>query len=467
VLKSPPVAILRPVVNVPEVCLSDFELPEVTDVVAVPCVPEDPEELVAFAMALIQEGAFDVAARHLESALGRNPTLISAWYAIGQLRWRQGSLTQSEDAFRTCCMLAPGYREAAICLAQVLRQNGKVKHAVEILRRVDSLGEDSVELLRELSQAERAAGFRDEALSTLQRASEIAPSDGRLHHAMGVLLRESGDLSRSIEHFRRAVWGGLNASETHLELAETLLRSERLEDSIVSFSTACMLAPNDTRPVKRLAETLAELAHTGDILTESQKIPSGVWQAKHPTNVGSCLSGELGAFPLPDLLEFLRLAGKTGLLVVVSDMGIVGLRLVRGALLAGSTSTGTRLQDRLRAAGVVGQEVLRSITDESDRMGSSAPFVVRLLDAGVEPSSIRPLLVAQLLSVLEEVLGWSSGFFAFRLGDPDARLDALPNALLINPAELMLELFRRDDETRATSENRVPVSSHGHACQLF
>lgn len=155
-------------------------------------------------------------------------------------------------------------------------------------------------------------------------------------------------------------------------------------------------------------------------------------------------SGRLSVFTLPDLVEFLRSARRTGQLVCSSPAGM-GTMQFRKGFITGAASPGTPSAcDLLVRAGKVTAEAVRELAPESARPGlAPCEAIVRrgLADAGAVQAALR----RQIELVLRELVAWTDGEFAF---SQEAGTEAASPAITVqvDAQELLLNLFKELDE---------------------
>lgn len=144
------------------------------------------------------------------------------------------------------------------------------------------------------------------------------------------------------------------------------------------------------------------------------RLPSVLTRASVPSNVkavgtGPVFAGDLAELALPDLLEFLRLGQRTGLLVCTTPFGVGAVRLHRG-LVSGASSP--RAPEPLHA---------------------TPPA------AGDDRNHPR---VAQIYDAFREMLVWREGRFAF---EPELPSDASAFSAL-SAQTILMHLYQEQDE---------------------
>lgn len=151
-------------------------------------------------------------------------------------------------------------------------------------------------------------------------------------------------------------------------------------------------------------------------------------------------SGSLQELHLPDLLEFLRSARKTGTLVCRSGMQLGAVNLRMGKL-TGATAPSTRpITDYLEAARHGPRASLLPL-----HAGGEAKTGPWLVEAGLATrEEVRAAMTRQAREALAEMLRWSDGSFTFTPNRDAGTGDELVEFAL-DPRALLLDLYREAD----------------------
>jgi glycosyltransferase involved in cell wall biosynthesis len=124
-------------------------------------------------------GAWDVAARHFEQALSKDPSLYHIWMQFGHAAKRNGEFTGAEAAYRAAADREPERGEPHLHLGHLYKVMGRRSSAGEAYFRavqLDPANPDAVmELHRQIAQATGA--MRGEMLDLLRRAGPPPSSD--------------------------------------------------------------------------------------------------------------------------------------------------------------------------------------------------------------------------------------------------------------------------------------------------
>ena len=154
--------------------------------------------------------------------------------------------------------------------------------------------------------------------------------------------------------------------------------------------------------------------------------------------------GSLDLFPVPDLLEFLRVSRRTGLVVLKRDNETGSVCLDHGALTAASSPSHRHVGERLLQMGVITREQ----QVEPDTTGRAVGWANA--DVNLPVDVLREALVSQIRSALGELVGWDRGTFSFHTGISCASIPAEVR-LIVDTQEVLLDALRALDEKNHNS----------------
>jgi hypothetical protein len=154
-------------------------------------------------------------------------------------------------------------------------------------------------------------------------------------------------------------------------------------------------------------------------------------------------SGRLSVFSLPDLVEFLRSARRTGVLVCSSAAGMGTLRFSEGWI-CGAGAPGTpAVGELLMRSGKLSSDALAMITTPPESAQPDAVVAAKLVEQGlVDAAAVHDALRQQIELTLRELVRWSDGEFAF-----SREAGAVVAEVRIDAQELLLTLFKEMDES--------------------
>lgn len=162
-------------------------------------------------------------------------------------------------------------------------------------------------------------------------------------------------------------------------------------------------------------------------------------------------SGRLSVFSLPDLVEFLRSARRTGQLVCSSPAGMGTMHFRQGWITGASSPRSPSACELLVRAGKVAAEAVREIMPESARPGL-APCDALVRRGLADVATVQGALRQQIELTLRELVAWTDGEFAF---NQEAAVDPASTSatVQVDAQELLLTLFKEMDEaSRGTAD---------------
>jgi|Deesub1362A_J573_1020465.scaffolds.fasta_scaffold00013_230 hypothetical protein len=155
------------------------------------------------------------------------------------------------------------------------------------------------------------------------------------------------------------------------------------------------------------------------------------------------IKGQLSSLPLTDLMQWIEMNKKTGVLFVSKDDSSKCFCFEDGRLLlAASKSEGKRFGDLLTKEGYISYDELEKAISESRKEKTS--FIGYLTENKIVPKEFVTAALQQLAEEnITEILGWQDGYFEF--------VEELPKVIAESPVQLsasflVFESVRKHDE---------------------
>lgn len=369
---------------------------------------------------------------HLRVALDQDPTDPRANALLGYILERQGRLQEAVEAWRSAHVLAPQDLEHRTGLAVALSSAGRFREAVSHFDAVARARPDQAEALVNLGLALRESGELERALSTFERVIALRPGVARTHVELGLTLRGMGRLDAALAAFDRAIELSPELVEAHHQKGRALVRAGRVEEAEGPLEVARRLAPHD-RGIQRTLLEIARLPKSEDDETVAVA-----------TLLAPDLTAEVGRFAVAELVEFLGMGRRSGLLDVESPMGDAYVELLEGRLLSGRVEGQPSFLERLIALGV---RLPPGVAEAEHARGAGA-LLEHLLDEGIgDRASLERAVFESSVEAILALLELREGRAEFRsrpAGSPgqDARL----LDLCVDAQGVLLEAHRRLDE---------------------
>ena len=183
------------------------------------------------------------------------------------------------------------------------------------------------------------------------------------------------------------------------------------------------------------------LPSTNEVSSVPPPLPGDVTQKPKPV-----FTGDLQLLSVPDLLEFLKSSRRTGTLVVTSEHGIGAMHLRQGLLTGAAAPACDNLGSMLVDKGLVTRSQLESAADHQRKEMPDQLLGSILVEQGVvEEGPVKSAIVEQIHLAVIELVGWTSGRFAF---EPEKSGDTAEGSIEVelDTQGVLLEVLRRIDE---------------------
>jgi tetratricopeptide (TPR) repeat protein len=301
----------------------------------------------------------------------------------------------------------------------------RLRKLVEAVRQQQVRLEDADEFLRLHHAAPTAHAIR-----ALERISEASPRFFQAREALAWMLVKLGKYGSARELF---AWLATQPLEPE-DRAGVQLGLSTVEAALVAAGRVPTPSPAaGGQAPARLSDSV--------LLTQAGGGANGANDA--------VFSGRLSVFSLPDLVEFLRSARRTGQLVCSSPAGMGTMQFRKGWITGASSPAAPSVCDLLVREGKVAEQAVRDLVPPGARPGL-APCEALVKRGLADAATVQAALRRQIELTLKELVSWTDGEFAFNqeaAGEPTA--PAL--AVQVDAQELLLNLFKDMDEaSRAT-----------------
>lgn len=155
------------------------------------------------------------------------------------------------------------------------------------------------------------------------------------------------------------------------------------------------------------------------------------------------IKGQLSSLPITDLMQWIDMNKKSGVLFVSNDASNKCFCFEEGRLLfAASNNEGGRLGDFLAKEGHVSTDALKRAISESKK--GNAPLFAYMVENKVIPSEFLKVSVQYMAEQnIADILSWNGGTFEF-IEDLPALVSKSPVKLSTN--FIVFESVRRHDE---------------------
>jgi tetratricopeptide (TPR) repeat protein len=400
--------------------------------------PEDVELRLLASDACERRGALPEAADHLARILAAEPEHVTANRRLAELLNELGDTHGAVRCWRRVVAATHEQEcDAPTLLAIALSKDGQHEAAIDLFAELAHKHPLDGGTLANLGIAFLAAGREDEALEALTRGLALDPQSAEAHCGLG------------LTHHARGRWQ---------DAAAAFRTTERLapDSAVGSFNLALALDQLGDRDGARRALLRAAALEPQDEEVQSALEPLLVRPSWTPgidssRDGGASIQGDLGSFDLFNVLEFLRMQEKTGLLVVSAPAGVGMLRLERGMLIGGSAPHLQRLGEVLVRRGLISAEDLRralsrqrqqypGLSADGAEQDATTLGAVLLQERLLDEKQLTDVLFRMIVDVVGQIKQWSQGAFAFH----SCADSGFP--VRFNVQGVVLDLLRVEDE---------------------
>jgi Domain of unknown function (DUF4388) len=372
---------------------------------------------------------------------------------------------ESAGSARSARAADQAWDQPALFQARRALENGKINEAEHLLAAVRSpdaardlsviasirLGALSLEQACEFLR-QRDAPPTVDSLAAIQRLARACPGFLQAQEALGWLLLKQGKYSDAQTVLQALLEEPLAAGDRASVLLGLGCIANAVELTKPESRLRAAVSASRARPLEALPEPPPVLAADPAPAPRPVRAPQLRQSVSSP---GAVFSGQLGAFPLPDLLEFLRNGRRTGLLVCGSTAGIGALRFSEGSITCGAAPGVPPLGELLHAAGHLDAATLEKIAGRPAEAGSPLLGEVLVREGKVSVEAVRAAASEQIRAALRVLVKWADGQFAFDREQP-GEIGAAATAVSLDPQALLLDLFREQDESARDQAEAAP-----------
>lgn len=152
-----------------------------------------------------RQAAYGAARDAFERAVQRDPGLVEAWAALGDVRSRLGDSDEALEAWLEVARLAPDDASARLAVAVLLHQDGRWREAVRQYRAVAVLRPTDPGPWLPMGDALVELGALDEALAAYDEALVRDAGAVEAHARRGAVLEQRGRVAEAQAAYRRYV----------------------------------------------------------------------------------------------------------------------------------------------------------------------------------------------------------------------------------------------------------------------
>jgi len=314
---------------------------------------------------------------------------------------------------------------------------GRHPEAIEVLKDVAARRRNVGSAYVDLGLAQMAAGNTEDALATIKKALSLDARSAQAHCALGLCQQKLGRLREAADAFAASEQLAPDIIDGPLNLGLTLEALQDLTGARRALLRASALDPNDPDIQSALARLFGAGAGEGHASSQSTA------EVAAP---GVAIAGNLSTTSFLDLLEFLRLQGRTGTLALSGSRGAGELRFYQGQISSAATSNTKRFDLALIEAKVISKSNLESFISRTglrDRESVESLGTRLIRDGVVEPRPIAQILSRRIHAALTEISSWPEGPFSFHASDASGE-----PAIFFNLQDVIAQLLRASSDRK-------------------
>jgi tetratricopeptide (TPR) repeat protein len=413
----------------------DMEARAVSQWIAAEVLAHDRDPARALAWLAESRGRFE--------RLGDGWGLAHTWLAEARILAVLEREDEAAAAARRASASDPAWDEPQIFLARRALLRDDLSLAEELLRTVCTPAADRVRVLIEAIQqgkvgrADAAEFLREHdappsarAIAALARIAGTSPRFPQAREALAWMLLKVGKYADAGGLFRALLSQQLSPGDR----ASVMLGLGCIANARQGAEPAALQTLVGASPASEGSP--AERPSSSSILARAQQAASG--------GTESVFSGRLSEFALPDLLEFLRTARRTGLLVCSTQRGMGALRFRDGRITGAASPATPGVGELLVRARKVAPPALRALVPAGAAPPDHAVGELLVREGLVDAAAVMGALEQQIAITIRELVSWTEGEFAF---SREAEGDAQPElAVSVDPQAVLLEVFKDLDE---------------------
>ena len=181
----------------------------------------------------------------IEQALGGTADRASLLSARGAVFHRMGNYQNSIQAYTEAIELTRMNAESFHGRAESYMALDKFKNAIPDLKRTVQLQPEKLEILKELSEANRAAGNFDQAADVIEDYIAYFPEQAEAHYIQGQILFESGKYLKALSSFNYCLELETNDPRFYAARGKTYLATSTYPYALNDFGMALDLDPKN------------------------------------------------------------------------------------------------------------------------------------------------------------------------------------------------------------------------------
>ncbi len=207
--------------------------------------PPSASDLRTVALDYVLLNDYDDADKWMTEAVRGNPADGETWYALGRIKYTENRFAEAISSFRKALQLIGHSVKAADNLGLAYEGLNQPDDAIRSYRQAIAWAQESAhpseQPLLNLGILLTDRNQLDEALALLRQAETLAPTDGKIHGALGKLYARRGDLPLAQKELEQAVAADPKNSGLHFQLGQIYRKLGMSERATAELTRAATL----------------------------------------------------------------------------------------------------------------------------------------------------------------------------------------------------------------------------------
>jgi protein O-GlcNAc transferase len=171
---------------------------------------------------------------------------------------KAGNFAAAEQVYRKVLVHDTNNADALHLLGVLLRQTGRVRTGIDLLRRAVDINPNLAQFQNHLGEAQRDLGNSDQAADTFRAALHLDPNYAEAHNNLGATLHDLRQLPQAVASFKKAIALAPDQPDAHNNLGNVLLDIGRVDEAAGACRAALRLNPNFAQAHNNLGNALCE-----------------------------------------------------------------------------------------------------------------------------------------------------------------------------------------------------------------
>ena len=234
---------------------------------------DDPKNLIALdkalndVTALYQAGDLERAAAACRDLIRKRPGMAISRVYLAQIERERGNLRAAINALRPAAALNPDDVETMSLLGASLTEAGRAREAAALLEPLARMEAPDPQIVTAYSLALARLGRTADALTALDRARAQDPSNARLLVETGTVRMIANNRAGARKDFEAALARNPELARAHSSLGVLAADERKLQEAIDHWGRAVKLDPREYRTVLGVGAALARAGRTVEART--------------------------------------------------------------------------------------------------------------------------------------------------------------------------------------------------------